>query len=94
MGRYNAPGMPDITGTGSWSMGSGGTNLSPVISSRGAIQVVNSGISQATPRDGAGDIEISFIASRSNAEYGAQATVTPASTDMALGIYLGLAAKV
>ena len=70
-------------------MGSGGTNLSPVISSSGAIQVVNSGISQATPRDGAGDIEISFIASRSNAEYGAQSTVTPASADMTMGLYLG-----
>lgn len=75
-------------------MGSGGIGSSPETLSRGAIQVVNSGISQAAPREGAGDIEITFIASRSNTEYGAQSTVTPASADMAVGIYLGHPSKV
>ena len=73
-------------------MGSGGIGSSPETLSRGAIQVVNSGISQAVPREGAGDIEITFIASRSNAEYGAQSTVMPASVDMIFGLYLGTSA--
>ena len=32
---------------------------------------------------------VSFYASRSNSEYGAQSTVMPASADMIFGLYLG-----
>ena len=40
------------------------------------------------------DVDTGFDASRSNAEYGAQPTVMPASADMVISLYLGRPAEV
>lgn len=86
IGRYNAPGMPDIYGSLIACYEQEHSGFS------GAFWSDDEHIAGST--GGADDRIVYFNASKCNGEYGAQATVMPASVDMAVGIYLGCSAEV
>lgn len=89
VGQYNAAGMPGITGK-FFTTELGGAI--PITSGALYSEIVYNSY-RSTGNNGE-SYRIVIDANRSNSEYGAQSTVTPASTDMNLGVYLGLAAKV
>lgn len=89
IGRYNAPGAPDISGEsgGYWankSIAEGALGFSVIETE----QSYSGGSEPVTVRN------MTLAASLSNPIYGASSTVMPASADMAIGIYLGRAAEV
>ena len=94
-GSYNTPGMPDIRGSfwdlavgsdivPSGLMGIGGGAFKNGAGVSGAVHLATAKKETALDNDG-----ISFMASRSNSEYGASTTVMPESVDIVTGLYLG-----
>ena len=84
-GKYNTPGMPDITGS---------INIVSVFD--GSVGAFSSAENNKNLNGTAGGIfgrnVTNFEASRSNSEYGASDTIMPASADMTVGLYLGRSA--
>lgn len=101
MGAYNAPGLPDITGrVHLGSMRLDGTNMIVIgpVDASGCFGQSGSldgyPASPLTSETSHFYRYVSFAASKSSQEYGAQSTVMPASADMKMGIYLGQTAQV
>lgn len=92
VGRYNIPGLPDVVA--GWSNMQVYRDQEAIIGFSGALNghPVPEALVLGSVHYGWDGVD--FYASRSNPEYGAQVTVTPASADMAVGIYLGHPAKV
>ena len=92
MGRYNAPGLPNIIG--------GNINYMDIGIHQPGENAFRSNVDTADSQleiSGASTFNSSILllnASLSNGTYGASNTVMPASTDMHMGIYLGRPAKV
>lgn len=89
-GKYNTPGLPNITGTMQ-----GTRRMDQLITETGALywlgrdtSVTVTQAAVSTPAD------IGFNASRSNNVYGASATVMPASVETPVALYLGRPAEI
>lgn len=101
MGAYNAPGLPDITGrVHLGSMRLDGTNMIVIgpVDASGCFGQSGSldgyPASPLTSETSHFYRYVSFAASKSSQEYGAQSTIMPASVDMKMGIYLGKTSQV
>ena len=92
VGRYNVPGLPDVVA--GWSNMQVYRDQEAIIGFSGALNghPVPEALVLGSIHYGWDGVD--FYASRSNPEYGAQVTVTPASADMAVGIYLGKTAQI
>lgn len=93
MGKYTAPGLPNLTGYSAtaayWSKSVTPPNGVFTISNRldYAFSPIPEG-SEAT------SYSLNFAANSGNAIYGASSTVMPASVDITVGLYLGCPAEV
>ena len=99
-GKYNAPGMPEISGD-FWDLASGADNIVSGLmgNASGAFRTGtqnHGGVQQASTRNttSATNDGISFLASRSNRIYGASATVMPSSANLPVALYLGGPAQI
>ena len=98
VGGYNAPGMPEITGTLTAQAGDDGVYealfSSNRIASSGALAATGGKtfpIGSGTNAD-AGYGALEFRASRSSSVYGASQTVMPSSINLPIVLYMGIAA--
>ena len=98
VGGYNAPGMPEITGTLTAQAGDDGVYealfSSNRIASSGALAATGGKtfpIGSGTNAD-AGYGALEFRASRSSSIYGASQTVMPSSINLPIVLYMGIAA--
>lgn len=88
-GKYNAPGLPNVTG----GVATGAGMKSEYDDPGSALYSGDDSPAEGmTPGASPGNIYLD--ASRNNPLYGASTTVMPASADMAVGIYLGRPAEV
>lgn len=97
VGKYNAPGMPGLTGkiqrpaqlADDFNFGGEWLETSESGALTSTQHTINQSINSAPWAGGSCLGSIILDASRSNSEYGASDTVMPASADITLGIYLG-----
>ena len=90
IGKYNAPGAPNITGCLAVNrLSTGG-----IFQQSGAVGMDQSDTYGSPPDVGTegNNYSITINASLSNSEYGAQPTVMPASADILVAVYLGRSA--
>jgi len=102
-GKYNAPGLPGITGDFYNLVTNNPKNIPQMgyahgcfytpakRSDAGSIVGIETSASVTVADNGDG---IQMDASRSNSHYGASSTVMPASADMTVALYLGRASEV
>lgn len=95
-GKYNAPGIPNITGGAENSVNLG--DLAQIVGYPlvGALypRLATQGANFQFGTTDFGYFGLSFDASRSNAMYGSSDTVMPASADIPVALYLGRRAEV
>ena len=97
MGGYNAPGMPEITGTLTAQAGDDGVYeaLFPQIALRPVAHLpllVEDFPDRLGTNADAGYGALEFRASRSSSIYGASQTVMPSSINLPIVLYMGIAA--
>ena len=86
MGKYNTAGLPNLYGIAGKIHGVSNAPRTGVFSESVTTPANVIGISYGTANIFS---DLIFNSSAANNEYGAQSTVTPASTDLSIGIYLG-----